>query len=145
MFLITSAPLMQVLKFWVLILLAGSFIFSLIGLNAAHHHPEIVHEGDAVNPNLDWGIFQLDTVMDRRDVKGSEFLVLTHFGEHALHHLFPTLDHAILPQLHDVFFETIKEFEIEMRDCSWFDHIIGQHQQLAREKVNPVHRSRKNK
>lgn len=132
MFLITSAPLLQILRYWIMILLSASFCFGVIGLNAAHHHPDINHEGDAVG-DLDWGLFQLSTVMDREDIKGSNFMVLTHFGEHALHHLFPTLDHAILPQLHDVFYETIKDFEHEVRDCSWFEHIKGQMRQLARE------------
>jgi hypothetical protein len=31
---------------WVFIVTAGSFLFGLIGLNAAHHHPDIVHPGD---------------------------------------------------------------------------------------------------
>lgn len=133
MYFVTGAPIYQVLQYWIMILMAGSFCFGIIGLNAAHHHPDIVHEGDAIRKNTDWGLYQLDCVMDRADIKGSEFLVLTHFGEHALHHLFPTLDHAILPHLHDVFYETLEEFEYAIRDCSWFEHIIGQHRQLARQ------------
>lgn len=35
-----------VLKIWFQIITTGSFIFGLIGLNAGHHHPDIVHEGD---------------------------------------------------------------------------------------------------
>lgn len=31
---------------WIGIILMSSFMFSLIGLNAAHHHPEIFHDGD---------------------------------------------------------------------------------------------------
>lgn len=37
-----------VLAVWIQIILICSFIFALIGLNAAHHHPDIVHEGDKV-------------------------------------------------------------------------------------------------
>lgn len=143
MYLVSGSPLLQVLKYWILILIAASFLFGVIGLNAAHHHPEITHEGDPVRTSLDWGIFQLDTVMDREDIKGSQFMVLTHFGEHALHHLFPTLDHSLLPQLREILYETIEEFEYEMKDCSWFNHIIGQHRQLARETVKDTVRGEK--
>jgi hypothetical protein len=31
---------------WCWIVLSASFFFSLNGLNAAHHHPEIFHDGD---------------------------------------------------------------------------------------------------
>lgn len=37
-----------VFKVWIQIILANSFIFHLIGLNAGHHHPDIVHEGDKI-------------------------------------------------------------------------------------------------
>ncbi|KZC14948.1 Cytochrome b5-related protein [Dufourea novaeangliae] len=34
------------LKFWLLIIMSSSFVFSFIGFNAAHHHPDIFHDGD---------------------------------------------------------------------------------------------------
>lgn len=37
----------KTIKLWILILWMGGFAFGVIGLNAAHHHPEINHEGDA--------------------------------------------------------------------------------------------------
>ncbi|GBP98303.1 Cytochrome b5-related protein [Eumeta japonica] len=58
-----------------------------------HHTPAIYHDGDAQRKDRDWGLYQLDTVIDRSDIKKSQFMVLTHYGDHALHHLFPTLDH----------------------------------------------------
>lgn len=36
------------LKLFFLIVLSGGFIFGIIGWNAGHHHPEIIHDGDAV-------------------------------------------------------------------------------------------------
>ena len=143
MYLLTNMPLLAILKYWFFILTTASFTFGVIGLNAAHHHPDITHEGDPIRENTDWGIFQLDTVMDRADIKGSQFMVLTHFGEHALHHLFPTLDHAILPQLRDVFYQTVHEFEYDVKDCSWYEHLKGQLQQLARETVKSTVRGEK--
>jgi len=70
--------------------------------------------------------------MDHKSIKGSLFLVLTHFGDHCLHHLFPTLDHAILPQLYPIFYQTCKEFETELAECNLLHHVIGQFSQLAR-------------
>ncbi|XP_063698557.1 cytochrome b5-related protein-like [Culicoides brevitarsis] len=127
----------QVFTMWIFILAVGSFVFGCIGLNAAHHHPEIVHEGDALNPKLDWGIFQLDAVMDRTEIQGI-WLTLTHFGDHALHHLFPTIDHIHLPELQPLLLETCKEFEAVCRECRWWELIKGQFQQLGRTEVNPV-------
>lgn len=37
-----------VFKLWLQIILANSFIFHLIGLNAGHHHPDLVHDGDKI-------------------------------------------------------------------------------------------------
>lgn len=36
----------DVLKWWFIIIAIGGFAFSVIGLNAGHHHPETVHDGD---------------------------------------------------------------------------------------------------
>lgn len=40
-----------VLKVWLQIIIANSFLFHLIGLNAGHHHPDVVHEGDKIRYN----------------------------------------------------------------------------------------------
>lgn len=85
----------------------------------------------------DWGISQLDAVMDRTEIRGNHFLVLTNFGDHALHHLFPTLDHGTLEQLYPVFEETMKQFNVDLRVRSQFEMIAGQFMQLSREKPNP--------
>lgn len=36
----------DVLKWWLIIIVIAGFIFSVIGINAGHHHPETVHDGD---------------------------------------------------------------------------------------------------
>lgn len=87
---------------------------------------------------MDWGIFQLDTVMDRSDIKGKILLTLTHFGDHSLHHIFPTIDHALLPELHDTLIQTCQEFEADCRESRWWPLIKGQFQQLVRTETNPV-------
>lgn len=40
--------LVIVIKIWMQIILVNSFIFGLIGLNAGHHHPDRLHDGDKV-------------------------------------------------------------------------------------------------
>lgn len=84
----------------------------------------------------DWGIHQLDAVMDRYDINGSYWLVLTNFGDHGLHHMFPTVDHAILEKLVPVFEKTTKQFNINLRVHSQIDMIKGQFQQLSRTAPN---------
>lgn len=83
---------------------------------------------------MDFGIFQLTSNIDRRDVKQSQFWTLVTFGHHTLHHLFPTIDHGVLPQFHEVFLETCKDFSWELREYSWWPLIKGQFQQLSRTK-----------
>lgn len=136
MYLCDSSSLANVLKMWIFIVVVASFLFGVIGLNAAHHHPDIFHSGDEIPDEIDFGVYQIAAVIDRADVKGSHFAVLTSFGDHCLHHMFPTLDHGILPQLYPIFHQTCKEFETVYRECSWLHHIVGQHRQLARIETN---------
>ncbi|XP_037039204.1 cytochrome b5-related protein-like [Bradysia coprophila] len=133
----------QVFKTWNIILSLSGILFGIIGITVGHHAPQVMHEGDDIDKSMDFGIFQLDTVVDRKDVKSSQFLVLTHLGEHTLHHFFPTLDHGLLPQLNDVFLETCKEFDTELREFSWYKLFIGHHAQLARVKTLSVEERRK--
>ncbi|XP_039952268.1 cytochrome b5-related protein isoform X2 [Bactrocera neohumeralis] len=135
-FLFSDLSLLLSLRQWVFITMIASFAFCVIGLNAAHHDPEIYHEGDAAREDRDWGLFQVDTIIDRGDLKGSQFLVLTHFGDHILHHLFPTLDHGILPQLYPVLYETLDQFKGKLRECNHLEHMLGQHMQLLRTTPN---------
>ncbi|KAI8118036.1 Cytochrome b5-related protein [Lucilia cuprina] len=137
MYLCSNYSIFWCLRQWIFITAIASFSFCVIGLNAAHHDPEIFHEGDANREDRDWGLYQVDTIIDRGDLKGSQFLVLTHFGDHVLHHLFPTLDHGILPQLYPVLYETLEEFKCELREINHLEHIIGQHKQLLRIETNP--------
>ncbi|XP_075152428.1 cytochrome b5-related protein [Haematobia irritans] len=139
----STTPADAILK-WLRIIGTSSFMFGLIGLNASHHTPEISHDGDALREDRDWGLYQLDTIIDRGDIKRSHFMNLTHFGDHALHHLFPTLDHGVLPQLQSIFLETLHEFKGEMREITFLDHIIGQNKQLLRTVANPIPPSQRN-
>lgn len=105
MYLASGQTLLNTIIMWNFVVMVGSTHLYFVGLHAAHHHPEIFHDGDEPRSkdNYDWGISQLDAVMERKEITGSPFLVLTNFGDHALHHLFPTLDHSTLEMLYPTF------------------------------------------
>lgn len=43
-----SHSFIAALKMFMIIALSASFIFGIIGWNAGHHHPDVLHDGDAV-------------------------------------------------------------------------------------------------
>ncbi|KAF6203770.1 hypothetical protein GE061_002105 [Apolygus lucorum] len=118
---------------WVVILLIASFTFGLVGLNAGHHHPGAFHDGDIVKDNekMDWGVYQVLAVRERQEVSDS-ILGLLSFGDHCLHHLFPTLDHTTLSSLYPEFLQTCQEYGLELRSCSLWEAVRGQFLQLSR-------------
>lgn len=118
---------------WLFMHLSCSYWFVFIGLIAAHHHPDIWHHGDDLKYNSnDWGIRQMEAVKDRKDVTGNLFLVATMYGDHTLHHLFPTVDHSKLHYLYPVFLETCKDFNIDFQFETISSLAIGKYRQLAR-------------
>ncbi|XP_005176332.1 cytochrome b5-related protein [Musca domestica] len=128
----------EVLLKWCRIIMFASFIFSLISFNGAHHVSDNYHDGDALPSQLDWGLYQLTTITDRSDIKGNHFWALTHFGDHILHHFFPTLDHGMLSQLYPILQSTLEEVNgSEPRELSFVQHIIEQNKQLLRMEPNP--------
>lgn len=97
-----------------------------------------IHKIRVFRDDTDWGIYILATVMENSDTGKNHFLALTHFGHHALHHLFPTFDHGILSELYPILFETMNEFEVELGAYKWYQHVYGQLIQLARVTSNPI-------
>jgi fatty acid desaturase len=130
----TSSNIFHIFKIWNLILIIGCFLLSTVGLNVGHHDTKVTHEGDK-NDNFDFGIYQVRSVIERTGAKANLFMSLTTFGDHILHHLFPSIDQALLPQLNDILFETCKEFREEIREYSIFDGFVGQFQQLERKEL----------
>ncbi|XP_026667542.1 uncharacterized protein LOC108622777 [Ceratina calcarata] len=128
----TAPSILMAVKLWFLIIFAGSFVFYMIGLTAAHHHPNIFHDGDVYRDDLDWGILELDAVRDRNVVDDSDFLVLTNFGQHGLHHLLPTVDHCYLPLCVKAFEDTCKDFGISTQKYTSWDLFKGMFQQILR-------------
>lgn len=131
LYICSSQGLPQVFLLWVVIMGSGSFLFAFIGLNAAHHHPEIFHQGDSPREDRDWGLNQIDAVRSRPDER-NQFIVLTTFGEHTLHHLFPTVDHCYLPAAHEAFHRVCKQFNIKLDTKTGLQLFKGQLQQLSR-------------
>ncbi|KAK3923005.1 Cytochrome b5-related protein [Frankliniella fusca] len=131
-----GAPFLTALAMWLFLWVVHSLIFHFIGLTAAHHHPDIFHDGDAPREDRDWGLGQLDAVRDRADHGGSRFRVLTSYGDHALHHLFPTVDHCRLPALYPVFNQTLADFGVEYRFSTTWELFVGAFRQLARTEPN---------
>ncbi|XP_050298514.1 cytochrome b5-related protein-like [Anthonomus grandis grandis] len=135
---VTGQPLWICAVMFLWVISISSLHFGIVGVSAAHHHPDIFHDGDKPRPKteMDWGLHQVDAVMDRKDITGSHFLVLTNFGDHALHHLFPTIDHGVLEYLYPVFLKTCEEFGINWRLVTQLDLVKGQYRQLAKELPN---------
>jgi fatty acid desaturase len=131
MFLFGTFNLIIVLKIWFSVVAVASVSYMVVALNAGHHGTTIFHDGDELK-SLDFGFLQLASTIDRKESKKSHFLVLTSFGNHILHHLFPTLDHVLLPQLKGILIETCKEFELVFREMNVWELFVGQFQQLAK-------------
>lgn len=94
-------------------LLPGAVIYTLIFLNRGQHGCDRVHQNDEIK-SFDFGEYQLTTSRDRSDVSHNHFTAMAFYGNEVLHHLFPTVDQAILPQLRSVLAETCDEFNVKL-------------------------------
>ena len=71
----------------------------VIQKTTTHHGPQLYHAGDELRHDRDWGLHMLDTTrdMDKSEEQYGAMakpLVYTTFGNHLLHHMFPTVDHS---------------------------------------------------
>lgn len=107
--------------------MACASVFLHVSLAAGHHHPDVWHAGDPLpevansktvdsktstcsDHGMDWGVFQLLATGRRPDVDSIFVLSTISFGQHILHHLFPTVDQCQLADLEPLLIETTKEF-----------------------------------
>ncbi|KAL4707934.1 hypothetical protein ACJJTC_013725 [Scirpophaga incertulas] len=133
MWLTSGQPLLTVLTVWLGLNMVGSFFFSLYGLTAGHHAHTNFFEGDVPRQkSIDWGLYQLDTIVERVDYAEDHFRSLTRFGDHALHHFFPTLDHAELKYLYPIFLEHCKKYETQLRSTTFYGALMSKSKQLVR-------------
>ncbi|KAF2892879.1 hypothetical protein ILUMI_13296 [Ignelater luminosus] len=138
MYMFNSDSIISTIGMWLVIETIGSLTFSFLGYTTGHFHPNIFIDGDKprAKNDRDWGIIQLDCVSDRREILGNKFLVLVSFGDHALHHLFPTLDHAILHELYPIVYATMKDFGVDIWMTNHPQMLVGYFKQLARTQPN---------
>ena len=102
--------------FWFLLFhLSTGYTFLLQSMNAAHHHTSIFHDNGSrkFEGKVDFGWFQLQATKDRKETVKKWWLSPLVFGDHQLHHLFPTIDAGRLPELYPIFEKTVKEFGYE--------------------------------
>lgn len=133
---VTWAYLFEVYMQWAYITWLGQFLFVIIHFNRGHHGTEQWHQNDVVK-SYDFGEFQLTTSVDRKEANFNTFTTLAYSGEQVLHHLFPALDAAVLPQLKETFLSTCKQFKIKPHpETSMLKATIGQFKQLFRSNSN---------
>lgn len=82
---------------------------------------------------------QLDATKAKTDWYHKPLIsVLTTFGEHPMHHLFPTVCHSKLKYIKPIVLETLQEFSEGFPEMTQWELFIGTHLQMARTKPNPV-------
>lgn len=133
----TAVTALEVFIAWNVIFCGASVTFSVIGLNAGHHGTEIAHEGDEFK-SLDFGIYQMAATIDRYEANSNLFMILTHYGEHIMHHMLPTLDHSLLYNFREILEETCVEFKEDLKLISIATATIEQFRQLRRTKVRKL-------
>lgn len=119
---------------WVHIMIFTNFLYVIIFINRGHHAPHLIHQGDEIQ-SYDFGEYQISAASNRGGVNLNTFTILSYYGENVLHQLFPTIDHAILPHLREIFIKTCKEFDLKVNESSFFKTIIDQWKQLYRSDV----------
>lgn len=116
---------------WVHIILAANFLYVINFMSRGNHAPYLVHQGDEIR-SFDFGEYQISTVTDRKGANCNIFTSLAYDGEQILHQLFPSLDHAILPQLKPILIETCREFDVKLNECSMMMSVVNQYRQYHR-------------
>jgi len=82
--------------------------------------------------DIDWGIHQMDTSEERNEITDNIFVSMVTFSDHTLHHLFPSLDHSLIPFLQDTYLDTCEEFGLDRKSKPFSSIVRGQFKQLVR-------------
>lgn len=80
----------------------------------------------------------MKTSAERKEPINNIFLTIATFGDHTLHHLFPALDHSLIPLLKDTYEDTCKEFSLDLTPKSFTTIMHGQFKQLVRVTPNSL-------
>lgn len=139
MYVVSGSSLSHVIYTWLWINCTASLIFFSIAVNAAHHHPDAIKDGDQPrNVTPDWGVHQVEALLERKDVNSNAFAALTLFGDHTLHHMFPTLDHGVLKYLYPILLELCEKFQANYRMSTQFNMVIGQLKETTRTEFKEI-------
>jgi len=127
---ISNGNLYSSIKYWSIIHICSSMWMVLLSQISTHRHPGLYHPGDlpskaTVKNGLDWGVYQLDTGYDVTGKSDNFLWKVTTFGDHRLHHLFPTVDHSKLCYLYPILEETCKEFGVPFETKSAWNMVLG--------------------
>lgn len=112
-----------------------STCFLYLSLAGTHHHPNVWHAGDpatvainhddaqkkkqsldrakVIEAGMDWGTLQLLATGRRPSCDRHLWSAAVIFGQHALHHLFPTVDLCFLYDVEPILKSTCREFGLE--------------------------------
>lgn len=132
---VTFAYLGEVYTKWGYLSITGEFLFGSVFFNRGHHGTDQTHQNDDIK-SLDFGEFQLSTTVDRVEANRNAFTSLAYFGDQVLHHLFPSIDHSLLPQLKETLVKTCKEFDIDLHPpTTMLKATFGQFKQLYRSEI----------
>ena len=118
------------IRIWSIIHFLPSIWLIILPQIGTHRHPELYHAGDSpseasIKNALDWGVHQMDTGYDVTGKSDHFIMKMTSFGDHRLHHLFPTVDHSKLRYLYPIVEETCKEFGVPFETRSAWNMLLG--------------------
>jgi len=74
----------------------------------------------------------MNTIVGRNLPINNIFVASVTFGDHILHHLFPSLDHSLIRHIQYIFEDTCKEFGLKLISKPFTTILNGQIKQLMR-------------
>lgn len=86
----------------------------------------------------DWALNQMDAVRDKIEVAFKFPWAHMTFGDHTLHHIFPTVDQDNLPELYPILEQTCSEFGFKLHFVTAWELIKGQFLQLSRNRPSLI-------
>jgi hypothetical protein len=125
--------------------MASSYMLTFNNANA-HHHPTTFHDGDEARTDPDFGLCQVDASKSKTDwYHQSTLAIMTTFGDHPMHHLFPTVDVSKQHHIKKIVLDTLREFGELYPEMDQWELFKGSHKQMARTETHKidVYKSRK--
>ncbi|XP_072161439.1 cytochrome b5-related protein [Bemisia tabaci] len=135
LFVANGGYIISAILMWTWIICVASLFQNITDIVATHRSVDFV-QGDAPRRDRDWGLAQIDTTKDNQRLIGNHFFALIMFGDHTLHHLFPTVDHGVLKYLYPVFLRTCEKFNVKWETQSSFRLATAEFRALARNEPN---------